>query len=126
MVSGARWLPLVALVGATIARPAGAAQQVQVTGLVDLPLGFWMVNMPDATAGENVCVYVAVAPRDYYVVATSSNATGGQFRMRSASGHYLAYHVGWADAPNRTFATSTAAGAGLPFAGSGVQSVLQH
>jgi hypothetical protein len=104
---------------------AWAQQRVQVNGFVNVTFAAWSGG-GDLTSNQNLCTYVRNAPQNYYVTATSSHAQGALFRLRAGPNRNVAYNVGWREQPNGTYATSTAGGPGLPFAGSGIRSVLQH
>lgn len=66
---------------------------VQITGLSDIFLG--SVTSFPATGNSSFCVYSNVASPlgSYYVTATSQNASGTDFRVKSSGTDYITYSL---------------------------------
>jgi len=92
---------------AILAGDPAAAQQVQITRLNDIALGFASVDQ-DATGSRNVCVSATGVTGRYSVLATGSG-DGNAFTLAGA-GAPLAYDVQWSGTANQGTGTALTAG----------------
>lgn len=103
-------MAVVAIGAAGAAPPAHAADNAQITGLVDVNFGT-ISAMVDQSNSQTVtvCSYRGRPNRLNYSVLASGSGSGGAFTLSSGA-NTLAYDVQWVDSPNQVGGTMLQAG----------------